>query len=103
MSSGIGYRCGSDLAWRRLAAVAPIRPLHWELLYAAGAALKKTKKKKRKVQSNLKLDGTVQPDMFQINVALCDLAVQLQNVPSRYCTTGKLGSYIISVQIRTFK
>ena len=30
--------------WRRLAAVAPIRPLAWEPPYAAGAALKKTKK-----------------------------------------------------------
>ena len=33
--------------WCRLAAVAPIRPLAWELLYAMGVALKKQKKKKK--------------------------------------------------------
>ena len=40
----------NDLAllwlWRRLAAVAPIRPLAWEPPYAAGAALEKRKKTK---------------------------------------------------------
>ena len=44
-SHGQGHRCGSDLVlpwlWGRLAAMAPIQPLAWELLYAAGAALKK--------------------------------------------------------------
>ena len=30
--------------WRRPAATAPIRPLAWEPLYAAGAALKRTKR-----------------------------------------------------------
>ena len=52
MSCGVGYRCGSDLAllglWCRLATVALICPLAWELLYAAGAALKSKKKKKKK-------------------------------------------------------
>ena len=50
MSCGVGCRRGSDLAllwfWYRLAAVAPIGPLAWEPRYAAGVALKKTKKKK---------------------------------------------------------
>ena len=50
MSCGVGRRCGSDLAllWlcRRLAAVAPIRPLAWEPPFAAGVALKSKKKKK---------------------------------------------------------
>ena len=32
--------------WCRLAAVAPIRPLAWEPLYAVGAALEKDKKKR---------------------------------------------------------
>ena len=49
MSCGVGCRCGSDLIWLwlwyRLAAVAPIGPLAWESPYAAGAALKKKKKK----------------------------------------------------------
>ena len=49
MSCGTGHRQGLDLAllwlWHRLAAVAPIQPLAWELPYALGAALKKDKKK----------------------------------------------------------
>ena len=49
MSCGVGRRCGSDLAllwlWCRLAAAAPIGPLAWELVYPAGAALKKKRKK----------------------------------------------------------
>jgi len=44
----VGRRCGSDLAllwlWCRAAAAAPIRPLAWELPYAAGVALKRKKK-----------------------------------------------------------
>ena len=52
MSCGIGRRCGSDLAllwlWCRLAAVAPIQHLAWELPYAAGVALERTKKTKKK-------------------------------------------------------
>ena len=43
MSCGVGHRCGSDVAlpwlWHRPAAVALIRPLAWELLYATPAAL----------------------------------------------------------------
>ena len=52
MSCGVGLRCGSDLAllwlWRRLAAVAPILPLAWEPPYAAGAAVKRQKDKRKK-------------------------------------------------------
>ena len=55
MSCGVARRCSSDLVllwlWHRPAATALIRPLAWEPLYAAGAALekdKKTKKKKKK-------------------------------------------------------
>ena len=42
---GVGCRCSSDpeLLWLWLAAVAPIRPLAWELPHAAGVALKKEK------------------------------------------------------------
>ena len=50
MSCGVGHRCGSDLVllwlWCRSVATAPIRPLAWELPYAAGTAQKKRKKKK---------------------------------------------------------
>ena len=49
MSCGIGHRRGSDPTllwlWHRLAAVALIRPLAWEPLYAVGVALKRKKKK----------------------------------------------------------
>ena len=44
IGSGVGHRCGSDLAWLSLwlwpAGAALIRPLAWELPYAAGVALK---------------------------------------------------------------
>jgi len=44
MSCGVSHRFDSDLAllwlWCRLAATVLIRPLAWELLYAAGASLK---------------------------------------------------------------
>ena len=50
MSCGVGCRHGSDpmllWLWRRLMAIALIRPLAWELPNAVGVALKKDKKKK---------------------------------------------------------
>ena len=49
VSYGAGHSCGLDLVllllWCRPAATAPIQPLAWELPYAMGVALKKTKKK----------------------------------------------------------
>ena len=48
MSYGVGCRHGLDplllWLWRGPAAVAPIRPVAWEPLYAMGAALKKNQK-----------------------------------------------------------
>ena len=48
MSCGVGRRCGLDPAllwlWRRLAAVAPIGPVAWELPYVVGVALKSKNK-----------------------------------------------------------
>ena len=45
LSCGVGRRRGSDPTllwlWCRLAAVAPIQPLAWELPYAMGVALKR--------------------------------------------------------------
>ena len=47
VSCDVGYRCGSDMAllwlWCRLAAVALIQPLAWELPCAVGAKKKKKK------------------------------------------------------------
>ena len=54
MSCGVGHRYSLDLAllwlWCRLAAAAPIGPLAWELLYVAGAALKRPKIKQNKTK-----------------------------------------------------
>ena len=47
----IWHCCGLWL-WHRPAAVAPIRPLAWELPYATGAALKSEKKKEGKRERN---------------------------------------------------
>ena len=51
VSCAVGHRRSSGPAllwlWRRLAAVAPITPLSREPPYAAGAALKRPKKKKK--------------------------------------------------------
>ena len=51
MSCGVGHRLGLDPAllwlWHRPAATAPIRPLAWEPPRAMGAALEKTKNKKK--------------------------------------------------------
>ena len=53
MSCGVGRRCGLDLAllWLRHkpAAIAPTRPLAWELPYAGGGP-KRTKDKKTKTK-----------------------------------------------------
>ena len=52
MSCGVGRRFGSDSAllwlWHRLAATDLIRPLVWEPPCAAGAALEKAKRQKKK-------------------------------------------------------
>ena len=54
MSCGVGGRQGLDPAWLQmsLGAVAVIRPLAWEPPYAAGTALKKTKKEKKNQKMN---------------------------------------------------
>ena len=48
MSCGISHRGGSDpellWLWHKLTAVAPIRPLAWELPYATGSPLERKKK-----------------------------------------------------------
>ena len=57
MSCGVGGRRGLEPSllwlWRRLAAVAPIQPLAWELPYAGGAALKRKKKNLPKLRVNI--------------------------------------------------
>ena len=52
MSCGVGHRHGSDLAlpwlWCRLAAIAPIQPLAWELPHTVGAAPQSKNETKQK-------------------------------------------------------
>ena len=52
MSCGVGRRHGLNPVllwlWRRPVAIALIQPLAWEPPYAAGAALKRQKTKKKK-------------------------------------------------------
>ena len=50
MSYGVGCRHGLDLAllWYRLVAAALIRPLAWELPYAAGVALTDEKQENKR-------------------------------------------------------
>ena len=52
MSCGVGCRHGSDppllWLWCRLVATAPIQPLAWEPLHAAGAAQEIAKRQKKK-------------------------------------------------------
>ena len=56
MSCGVGHTRGSDPAllwlWRWPAAGAPVRPLAWELPYAAGVALKSKKAKRQNKNKN---------------------------------------------------
>ena len=51
MSCGVGHRRSSDPAllwlWHRPLATTPTRPVAWDPPYAKGAALEKTKKKKK--------------------------------------------------------
>ena len=56
MSCGVGRKHSSDPTllwlWREPAATAPIRPLAWEPPYAAGMAIEKTKRQKKKKYNN---------------------------------------------------
>ena len=60
MSCGVGSRCSSDLAllwlWRRLAAIALIRPLVWEPPNATVVALENDKRQKEKEKNNPERD-----------------------------------------------
>ena len=62
MSCGVGCRRGSNpellWLWCRLAAIALILPLAWELLYVMGVALKKKKKGINNLKPKKVSDGT---------------------------------------------
>ena len=77
MSCGVGRRCGSDppllWLWHRPVATAPIRALAWEPPYAAGAALEKRQKKKKRCP---KLNS------FSPALLLPDLSISGSGTPS---------------------
>ena len=68
MNCGVGCRHGSDpelqCLWCRPVATALTQPLAREPPYATGAALKKTKKKKK--PTNLQLHGTIQMNLAKV-------------------------------------
>ena len=47
------------VVWYRLAAIALIRPLAWELPYAVGSVLKAKKKKKKSCSRALRIDKKI--------------------------------------------
>ena len=66
MSCGVGRRCGSDpellWIWHRPEATAPIGPLAWEPPYAAGVALEKAKRQKKKEKKETTLYDIIMVD-----------------------------------------
>ena len=79
MSCGVGCRPSWDPAllwlWCKLAAVAPIQPLAWELPYAVGAALKRpkqtnkqTKKPKKQQQQKTKQNKNKQKKTVEVKM-----------------------------------
>ena len=88
MSCGVGPRCGLDLAllwmWHRLAVVAVIQPLVWELQYAAGATLKRRKEGRREGREEEGKKGNWIHMMEIAKVAMiCQIYVQNSQVTSR--------------------
>ena len=77
MRCGVGCRRSSDPAllglWHRLATIAPIRPLAWEPPYAAGASLKRGKKKQKNKQTlSSVLDLPILDISCKWNHTICD-------------------------------
>ena len=71
MSCGVDHRCGSDpmllWLWHRPTATAPIRPLAGEPPYAAGAALEKAERPKKKIVDIWELRS------FFLHLICCDM------------------------------
>ena len=111
MSSGVGYRCGSDPAvlwlWCRLTATAPIQPLAWEPPYASGAAeeWQKDKKKKKKKKMNSRVHMLGNQKKFVEIIGLRNIAYILggragfsyhfwQKTKSQFCDSTLLESHV---------
>ena len=68
MNCGVGRRRGSDPAllwpWHGPVAIAPIGPLAWEPPYAAGAALERAKRQKKKKSISIYLQPFAYTTIF---------------------------------------
>ena len=69
MNCGVGHRPGSDPVllwlWHRVATVAPVGPLAWELPYAEGIALKNRNKQTKKKKKERKRKKEKRKKMFK--------------------------------------
>ena len=85
MSCGIGHRRGSDPAllwpWRRLVATAPIGPLATKPPYAAGTALKKTERQKKKKNLGLSQSEELNSSPLCYGLKYFLLPINLQHRP----------------------
>ena len=111
MSCGVGLRHSSDPSllwlWRRPVATVPIRPLAWEPLYAAGAALGKAKRQKQTNKNNNK--SVSQSEYFVADNRNCEkckgekkkrsslkrckeLTGRLESEVGKMCNLGRPGS-----------
>ena len=106
MSCGVGHRHGSDPAllwlWCRLAAVARIQSLAWELPYAVGATLKSKKQKTNKQCPNIfemrnnyfNLDWKIDLEVMWWLVQLYShCSISPSRVPSH---TGNLSGFLVA-------
>ena len=73
MRCGVGYRRGLDpellWLWHRPAAVAPIRPLAWELPYAMGQKRQKRQKKKKTHKQTPQISGYLDDSFWYITLS----------------------------------
>ena len=95
MSCGIGCRRGLDLVllwlWHRLTATTPIRRLAWEPPYAAGAALKGQKTKKKRKEWRWKDSGPIPESLLAATLfsSCCPHHSQVQRCSNRWPVMGQ--------------
>ena len=99
MGCGVGRRHSWDLAWLwlwcRLAATALIHPLAWELPHAAGAALKKQKKRKEG-RKREREEGRKEEERCGINNDLTPLPAKFAGrIWTRAWGTLRLGPWLL--------
>ena len=98
MSCGVCRRCGLDPAWLwlwcRLAAVSLIRPLAWDPPCAAGAALEKTirqkKKEKEKRKEKIKAKSSLAKQVELKSLGVPVVAQWLTNLTRNHEVVGSI-------------